>query len=124
MSTPREMQAGVPQNPALSPTQFNMYINDAPQTHGVRLALFVDGTCLYATDCKVGFVVRKHLPSLSSTETWCERWNNKINENKIQRIYFSLSRRPPASHLTLNGRNIPFLNIVKYLGVIYDRKVM
>jgi hypothetical protein len=33
------------------------------------------------------------------------------------------SRRPPKSHLTLNGRNIPFVNSVKYLGVIFDKKV-
>jgi hypothetical protein len=31
-----------------------MYINDAPQTHGVHLALFADDTCLYATDRKEG----------------------------------------------------------------------
>jgi hypothetical protein len=30
-----------------------------PQTHGVHLALFADDTCLYATDRKEGFVVRK-----------------------------------------------------------------
>jgi hypothetical protein len=27
------------------------------------------------------------------------------------------------SHLTLNERNIPFVNSVKYLGVIFDKKV-
>jgi hypothetical protein len=37
-------------------------------------------------------------------------------------IYFSYSRRPPESHLTLNGRDIPFLNSVKYLGVIFDKR--
>jgi hypothetical protein len=37
--------------------------------------------------------------------------------------YFSHSRRPPLSHLTLNGRNIPFVNSAKYLGVIFDKKV-
>jgi retron-type reverse transcriptase len=42
MSTQREMQAGVPQGSVLSPTLYNLYINDAPQTHGVQLALFAD----------------------------------------------------------------------------------
>jgi retron-type reverse transcriptase len=56
MSTPRVMQAGVPQGSVLSPTLFNMYNNDAPQTNGVHLALFADDTCLYATDRKDGFV--------------------------------------------------------------------
>jgi hypothetical protein len=87
-----------------------MYINDAPQTSGVHLALFADDTCLYATDRKMGFVIKKLQRGLSSMETWCERWNIKINEDKTKGIYFFRSRRPPESHLTLNGRNIPFVN--------------
>jgi hypothetical protein len=54
ISTPRVMQAGVPLGSVLSPTLFNMYINDAQQTYGVHLALFADDTCLYATDRKEG----------------------------------------------------------------------
>jgi hypothetical protein len=108
MSSPREMQAGVPQGSVLSPALFNFYINDAPQKHGVHLALFADDTCLFATDCKEG---------LSSVETWCECWNIKINGHKTQGTYFSRSCRPPMSHLTLNGRNIPFVISAKYCRV-------
>jgi hypothetical protein len=50
MSTPRAMQAGVPQDSVLSPTLFNMCINEGPQSHGVHLDLFADDTRLYATD--------------------------------------------------------------------------
>jgi hypothetical protein len=57
-------------------------------------------------------------------ETWCEHWNIKINEDKTQAIYFSRSRRRPESHLTLKGRSIPFVNNVKYLGVIFHKKVI
>jgi hypothetical protein len=51
---------------------------------------------------------------------WCECWNIKINEDKTQAIYFSHQRRLHASLLTLNGRNIPSVNSVKYLGVTFD----
>jgi hypothetical protein len=56
-------------------------------------------------------------------EAWCERWNIKINEDKARGIYFSHSRRPPESLLTLNGRSIPFVNSTKYLVVIFDRNL-
>jgi hypothetical protein len=79
ISTPREMQGGVLQGSVLSPTLYIMYINDATQTPGVHLALVADDTCLYATVCKEGFVVRKLQSGLSKMQTWCERWNIRIN---------------------------------------------
>jgi hypothetical protein len=45
-STPREMQAGMPQGSVLSPTLYSLYINNAPQSPGVHLALFVDDMCI------------------------------------------------------------------------------
>jgi hypothetical protein len=56
---PREMLAEVPQGFVLSPTLYNMCVNDANQTHGVYLVLFVDDICQYATDRREGFVIRK-----------------------------------------------------------------
>jgi hypothetical protein len=104
------------------PYIFNIYINDAPQTC-VHPALFADDTCLYASDRKEGFVVRKLQLGLSLMETWCERWNIKIHEDKTWGIYFSRSRQPPESHITLNGLDTPFVNSAKYFSVIFDRKV-
>jgi hypothetical protein len=54
---------------------------------------------------------------------WCERWNIKIKKDKTRAIYFSYRIRPPESLLTLNGRNIPTVNSVKYLGVIFHKKI-
>jgi hypothetical protein len=116
MSTPRYMQAGVPQGSVLSPTLHNLYINDTPQTPGVNFAFFADDTCLYATDHKEGYVLRKIQGGLNSMATWCKRSNMKINEDKTQAIYFTHRNRPPDCLLKLNGRNIPFVNSVKYLS--------
>jgi hypothetical protein len=71
MSTPRYMQAGVPQGSVLSPTLYNLYINDTPQTPGMNLALFADDTCLYATDRKEGYVLRKIQRGLDSMAARC-----------------------------------------------------
>jgi hypothetical protein len=58
MSTPRYMQVGVPQSSVLSPTLYNLYSNDSPQTSDINLSLFADDTCLYGTDRKEGYVLR------------------------------------------------------------------
>jgi hypothetical protein len=95
---------------------------DTPQNPGVNLALFADDTCLYATDRKEGYVLRKIQSRFDSMAAWCKRWNIKINEDKTQAIYFTHRNRPPDS-LKLNGRNIPFVNSVKYLDVLFDKRM-
>jgi hypothetical protein len=94
-----------------------------PQTSGVNLALFADDACLYATDRKEGYVLRKIQHGLNCMTAWCERWNIKINEETTRTIYSTHRNRPPDSPLTLNGRNIPFVNSVKYLGIIFDKRM-
>jgi hypothetical protein len=76
-----------------------IYINDTPQTPGVYLGLFADDTCIYATDRKESYVLRKLQRGLSAIETWCERWNIKVNVDKAQDIYFSHRLRAPQAHL-------------------------
>jgi hypothetical protein len=37
---------------------------------------------------------------------------------------FLIDLGPPEVHLTLNGWNIPFVNHAKYLGVIFDKRII
>jgi hypothetical protein len=89
LSTPREIRAGVSQGSVLAPTLYSLYINDTPRTPGVHLALFADDTCMYATDRKECYVLRKLQRGLNAMEEWCEKWNIKINEDKTRAVYFS-----------------------------------
>jgi hypothetical protein len=75
----------------LSPTLYNLYIIDTPQTPGVNLALFADDTCLYVTHLKEGYFLRKIQRGLESMAAWCKRWNIKIDEDKTLGIYFGIS---------------------------------
>jgi hypothetical protein len=103
----------------LGKRKYNLSDVPTPETPG----LFADDTCVYATDRKEGYVLRKLQRDLDIFETWWERCNIEINEDKTPAFYFSHRRGPPESHLTLNGWNIPFVNNVKYLGVIFDIKI-
>ena len=123
MSTPREIKAGVPQDSVLSHVLYNLYINDALQTTSTQLAVFANDACIYATNRKEGFTIRKLQRGRTATEAWCELWNIKINEDKISAIYFSHGSRPVKCQHTLRGRNITLVNNVKYLGANVDRKI-
>jgi hypothetical protein len=52
-----------------------------------------------------------------------ERWNIKVSEDKYQAIWFSHRLRAPDAHLTLSGRIIPFVDHVKYMGVIFYKRI-
>jgi hypothetical protein len=121
MSVPREIQAGVPQGYVLSPTLYSMDINGTSRTPSVYLALFANDTCMYATDRKEGYILRKLQRSLSLTEMWCKWWNIKINEDKTQPIY-SYNRQTTWGLSHIERWNIPLVNNVKYLNVIFDKR--
>jgi hypothetical protein len=119
LSSPRKVAVGVPQGSVL----YSLYINDAPAAPGTHLVLFADDTCIYTTQKHECRVFNKLQRGLTAVGSWCQHWNIKINEGKTQAIYFSRRRRLPEDDLQLNGRNIPFLNSVKYLGVTFDRRM-
>jgi hypothetical protein len=109
----------VPQGYVLFPTEYCLYINDTLQTPGVYLALIADDAYVYTTVRKEIYVLRKLQRGLTSMESSCGRCNIKINEEKNQAIYFSHRRTPVEAFLTLKGRQVPFVNHVKYFYVFF-----
>jgi hypothetical protein len=59
--------------------------------------------------------------SLESSSAISPQWIRGTSAG--QAICFSHRRTPVEASLTLKGRQIPFANHVKYLGVIFDKKL-
>jgi hypothetical protein len=57
----------------ISPTLYDLYLNNASISQGVYLALFADGTSMYTTECQDAYVLRMLQRGLNSVESWCER---------------------------------------------------
>jgi hypothetical protein len=123
ISPAREMKAGVPQGSILSPTLYNLYINDTSQTIDVNLALFVLTTPVF-----MRHNARRATFSENSNAAWTQ-WRPDVSVGTLKSmkirlaIYFSHRIRPPESLLTLNGWNIPFVSSVKYLGVLFNKNI-
>jgi hypothetical protein len=79
--------------------------------------------CLYTSDGRESYVLKKLQRGLKAMEGWCEKWNIKINKDKTQAVYFSKRLRRVEAHLMPKGRAITFVDTVKYLGVTFDRKI-
>jgi hypothetical protein len=55
----------------------------------VYISLSLLTTPVYATEHKAGYVLRKLQHGLNSMVEWSKHWNIKINEDRMQAIYFS-----------------------------------
>jgi hypothetical protein len=102
---------------------YSLYINDASEAPETYLALFADDTCIYAIEKHGRRVLCKLQRGLTEVNSWCERWNVKINEGKTQAICFYRSVGDPDGILQLNERDIPYVKNITYLDVIFDRKM-
>jgi Reverse transcriptase (RNA-dependent DNA polymerase) len=117
---------GVPQGAILSPSLYNFFTADLPQSNESETATFADDTAIFVSskDPKVVCdVLQRHLDSLS---TYFKKWKIKINASKTQAIYFTrcwAPRKLPSTFIKIGGHPIPWSTEVKYLGVTLDKKL-
>ncbi|KAJ4448031.1 hypothetical protein ANN_10043 [Periplaneta americana] len=110
----------------IGPILFNIFINDLPfrYIHGrsSHLYIYADDTALLAMGKTYRLASRRLQSILDHLQPWFHDWRIKVNVEKCQAILFSLRARlediPPPS--TLFGREMPWMNQIKYLGIIMD----
>ncbi|GBN29799.1 RNA-directed DNA polymerase from mobile element jockey [Araneus ventricosus] len=88
-STPRKIQAGVPQGGILVPIIFVLYLNDIPQVRNIMISLYADDTAILSqgkTPDKAIVPLQNYLKNL---EAWLVRWKIKLNVDKTEAILFN-----------------------------------
>lgn len=116
--------AGVPQGGVLSPKLYNIYSSDIPRVFGnAKIFTYADDTAVLAHSRNLNLGRRYLQSATDSILEWMEKWKIKVNPKKTQAIVFSRKAALPSDQLEINGEEIPWSNKVKYLGVIFDRKL-
>jgi len=126
LSESRSIKTGVPQGAILSPLLFNIMLSDFPgPSRGVKVLLYADDVeaDVSADSCDEAEGLLQ--PFLDKISAWAKKWKFIFAADKSLIVVFSRSHEPPdAPMLFLMGRRIPSSEKVKFLGLMFDRKLL
>lgn len=117
---------GVPQGSPLSPILYVLFTADLPRVipKHTDKGIFADDLALIVTNRDESIAITCMNESLVRVKEWFDKWRLKLNAAKSQVIRFSLKRTPPLFAVKLGEEEIKFCDRVKYLGVIFDAKLL
>lgn len=126
-SSTMAIPAGLPQGSILSPTLYALYTSDFKASKTIDVAYYADDTALLTSSKLTSALLKKMEKSLVSCSKYFTKWKIKINDDKTQAIIFPYNKSPkrtPSRQLRFNNNHINIKNQVKYLGVIFDKKLL
>ena len=118
----RRLRNGVPQGSTLSPTLFNIYISDIPQTTSMQYGYADDLALLVADDTweKVEETLNHDMQAITN---YLQKWRLILSTAKTTSTAFHLNNRDSQRQLavSVNGTMLPNCEHPVYLGVTLDR---
>jgi len=125
-SKPCNQEMGVPQGSILSVTLFCLKINSIVKAlcPGVEFSLYVDDFVICYRS-KFIHIIERHLQRcLNKLQHWADTNGFKFSTSKTVCVHFChLRKLHPDPQLLLYGNPIPVVEKVKFLGIIFDRKL-
>jgi len=118
------IKIGVPQGSILGPLLFLLYINDFPIIckHS-KCILYADDTAIFFESdntIQLQNMLNNDLPSICK---WLQANKLSLNTEKTYCQIYNMSRKEINPTVSLNGKNIQFVNKTKYLGMWIDDKL-
>ena len=113
---------GTPQGSSLSPTLFNMVINQLLQLNlgkGTQMIAYADDIAISISNMGEHKVYQKMTTALERIELEAVRLGLKFSPSKCEAIWYR--SKNPEWHFKIAGKDIPWCSSVKYLGVIIDK---
>ncbi len=122
----RSLENGVPQGAAISPLLFNIMLMDFPNPPpSIKNLLFADDITFY-TQVKVPIDAEAILnPFIDEVYRWGRKWKFKFAPDKSTAVIFTRSHKPGSDPILLmQGHRIKTAKSVKFLGVVFDYKLL
>ncbi|XP_043203695.1 uncharacterized protein LOC122371432 [Amphibalanus amphitrite] len=125
-STYHELENGLPQGSCLSPTLFNIMIDDLFDgiPSDISFSLFADDSAIWCTSRDPDIGVQRLQGALNVIERWSRTNGLEFSAPKSAFMIFTKNNRLELTHHPqLNDVPIPLVSSFKFLGVILDRRL-
>jgi len=117
------IQNGTPQGSCISPTLFNIMVNDLSESiKYCAISQFADDGAIWLSGKNIKYIQTRVQHDLDNINKWCEKWGFLISPTKTVCMIFSKYR---SSDIVLKIGNT-LLSVVKqtkFLGMILDPKL-
>ena len=119
------LHSGVPQGSVISPTFFNILINDMFHglPNGVHHSLFADDGAIWTEARNIAEAMTKMQRAIDAIETWSNRWGLEISTSKTKVLIFTHKRKLVHQPLMLHKTQLEIVKSHKFLGVIFDKEL-
>ena len=117
-------QSGVRQGDVLSPSLFNIFVNDLPKSLYTsectpKLGSNYVNCLMYADDLVIMSLSTDELQlQLNSLDAYCKRWGLEINKKKTKTMVMAkYGQKCPSYNLKIGDHEIEWVTTYKYLGM-------